>query len=350
MRASEKQPPVIEEGQRTHDAERSLVANTREVLDRYGIGLALVLMVIVLTIIRPEYFPTLGNLTNVARQTSVNALLALGEFMVILTAGIDLSVGSILALSMVSLAIMTHTGVNPVIALSATLLIGVFCGALNGWGLTKLHLPHPFITTLAMQYIARGATNLISNGVPVSGLPPSVRFFGSSDILIAQTATERIVVPVSMLVVIVCYALAWLFLIRTRTGRHIYAVGGHPQAARYSGINVDRTLNLVYILCGLLAAAAGILMAGRTNSGYPNAGLGGELDAIAAVIIGGASFFGGRGTVLGTLIGALIMGLLRNGLNLMDVSAFWQQVVIGVVIALAVWVDVLRQRSPQQSR
>ncbi|OGO43541.1 MAG: sugar ABC transporter permease [Chloroflexi bacterium RBG_16_57_9] len=317
-------------------------------LDSYGIVLALILIVVVLTILQPTYFPSRENLTNVARQTSMNALLALGQFVVILTAGIDLSVGSVLALSMVSLALMIHSDVPSLIAVALALGIGMGCGLLNGWGITKLRLPHPFISTLAMLNIARGATLLISNGVPISGLPDEVRVFGAGDIPLFGQGDQAVVVPVSLIVVLVLYFAMWVFLVRTRTGRHIYAIGGNPQAALYAGINVDRVLNLVYILSGGLAAVAGIVLAGRTNSGYPNAGIGSELDAIAAVIIGGASFFGGRGTVLGTLVGALIMGLLRNGLNLMNVSAFWQQIVIGIVIIVAVYVDVLRRRTARR--
>jgi len=332
------------------DLSRATGNAARNLLDRYGIIAALLVMVIALTILKPNYFPTVGNLTNVARQISFNALLALGQFIVILTAGIDLSVGSVAALSMVLLALMTHSGVPDAIALLGALGVGMFLGLLNGWGLTKLRLPHPFIATLAMLNIARGITFLVSDGVPISGLPPAVRWFGSSDIPLFGEGDQRVVIPVSLIVVLVAYIAAGIFLVRTRTGRHIYAVGGNPQAARYAGINVDRVLNIVYVLCGLTAAMGGIVLAGRTNSGYPNAGTGAELDAIAAVIIGGASFFGGRGTVEGTFVGVLIMGLLRNGLNLMDVSAFWQMIVIGVVIVLAVFIDVLRQRTPQPSR
>jgi ribose/xylose/arabinose/galactoside ABC-type transport system permease subunit len=319
----------------------------RQRVNDYGMALVLLLMVVVLTILQPRYFPTIGNLTNVARQVAVNALLALGEFLVILTAGIDLSVGAVMALSMIVLALLTHSGVPAGVAMLAALGTGLVAGLLNGWGLTRLRLPHPFIVTLAMYNIARGATYLLSNGVPISDLPPAARFFGADDLFLFQAGADRVVIPVSLLVVLGAYGLAWLFLYRTQAGRHIYIVGGNPQAARYAGIQVDRTLNLVYILCGLTAAAAGILLAGRTNSGYPNAGTGAELDAIAAVIIGGASFLGGRGRVFGALVGAVIMGLLRNGLNLMNVSSFWQMVVIGLVIVIAVYVDVLRQRGPQ---
>lgn len=314
-------------------------------LDNYGIVLVLVLMIIVLTILSPKYFLTVENLTNVARQTSVNALLALGEFLVILTAGIDLSVGSVLALSMISLALAIHSDLPSLAAVAVALSLGLLCGLANGWGLTKLRLPHPFISTLAMLNIARGATFLLSGGVPISGLPDEVRFWGAGDIPLGKMGETDVVFPVAMLVVIFFYFVFWVLLEHTPLGHHIYAVGGNPQAARYAGINVDRVLTIVYVLCGGLAAVAGIVLAGRTNSGYPNAGTGSELDAIAAVIIGGASFFGGRGTVIGTLVGAFIMGLLRNGMNLLDVSAFWQYIVIGLVIVAAAYTDVLRRRS-----
>ncbi len=314
-------------------------------VDSYGIVLVLVLMIIGLTIIQPKYFLTVENLTNVSRQFSVNALLALGQFLVILTAGIDLSVGSVSALAMIVLALAVHSDVPSGIAVLLALAAGLFCGLLNGLGLTRLRLPHAFIPTLAMLNIARGATFLLSGGVPISGLPPEVRVWGAGDIPLFSIGGTDVALPVILLVVLVFYGLFWILLSRTPLGRHIYAVGGNPQSALYAGINVDRVLNIVYILCGGLAAVAGIVLAGRTNSGYPNAGTGAELDAIAAVIIGGASFFGGRGSVVGTLVGALIMGLLRNGMNLMDVSAFWQYVVIGLVIVAAAYADVLRRRS-----
>lgn len=319
-----------------------------EFLDRVGLLLALFLLTAALTILQPDYFLTRANLTNVARQISVSALLALGQFLVILTAGIDLSVGSVMALSMVSLAIVAHQGVPSVLAMGLAIGLGFLCGLANGLGLTKLRLPHPFIPTLAMLNIARGLTNLVTGGVPVSGVPKTVRLFGAGNLLLFQWDGEWVRLPVSVVVVLVLYVAFGIFLTRTRTGRHIYAVGGNPRAALYAGINVDRVLTLVYVLSGTLAGVAAILLAGRTNSGFPNAGLGAELDAIAAVIIGGASFFGGRGTVTGTLIGVLIMGFIRNGLNLMNVSVFWQQVAIGLIILIAVSVDVFRRRTIQE--
>ena len=296
------------------------------VLERFGIALALVILMIVLTILSPQYFLTRENLTNVVNRVAFLALLSLGEFLVILTAGIDLSVGSVMGLSLIILAKVCHLlfdgyvawyansslaasfppPESPVVlaaigflSIVAALVAGYLCGLLNGWGFTKLHLPHPFIMTLGMLNIARGAANLISGGSPITGLPKAIRVFGAGNLLLFQTGNgEWFKLPVSSLVVLIIYIIFGLFLAHTQTGRHIYAVGGNPQAARYAGVNVERILTLVYVLAGLLAATGGILYAGRINSGTPKAAMAGyELDTIAAVIIGGASFFGGRGTV-----------------------------------------------------
>ena len=310
-------------------------------IDRYGVLLLVLVMGITSYILEPEVFLTWRNVSNIFRQIAFNAVLALGEFIVIVTAGIDLSVGSTLALAMMATAVLYKAGYSVPILLIVPFIVGAVVGVINGLGLTKLRLPHPFIMTLGMLNIARGATNLISGGVPISGLPDPVRWMGASDIKLG----EGIEIPASLLVVVIAYIIIGLFLQYARTGRHIYAIGGNPQAARVSGINVDRTLILVYGLCGMLAGLSGLLLAGRTNSGFPNAGLGQELDAISAVIIGGASFFGGRGSVLGVFAGALVIGLLRNILNLQNVQVFWQQVLIGVVIISVVYLDVLRRRA-----
>lgn len=327
------------------EREQSLRVRLIPYIDRFGIVVVVIGMMAALTYLQPEVFLTWRNLTNVTRQIAVNAFLALGQFLVILTAGIDLSVGSTLALGMMSMAVANAAGWPWWITIWLPGLVGLAVGLANGLGLTKLHLPHPFIVTLGMLNIARGLTNLISGGVPISGLPDPIRFLGFEDIPIGTWFGESRELPVSLILVLLFYVGFWIFLQHTRRGRHIYALGGNPQAARVSGISVDGTLILVYALCGTLAGIAGLLMAGRTNSGFPNAGIGAELDAIAAVIIGGASFFGGRGAVLGVFAGVLIMGLLRNGLNLLNVSVFWQQILIGLVIIAAVYVDVLRRRA-----
>ena len=197
--------------------------------------------------------------------------------------------------------------------------------------------------TLGMLFMARGLANLISGGVPYSGLPDPVRFLGSARIYLGEFDGTRLNLPVVFLFTILVYFLFWILLEHTVFGRRVYAIGGNPEAARVSGINVDRTLIIVYTICGFMAGIAGLIMAGRTNSGFPNAGTGMELEAIAAVIIGGASFFGGRGQVLGIFGGVLIMGLIKNGLNLNNVSTFWQQILIGAIIVLAVFIDVLRR-------
>lgn len=313
-------------------------------LEVWGIVIVVVVMMLILAAIRPEVFLTAQNLTNILKQNASLALLALGMYVVIVTAGIDLSVGSIMALSMVALAIASRAGVPWPIVLLIGPAIGMVVGWVNGVGLTVLRLPHPFIMTLGTLNVARGLTFLISNGAPVSGLQPEVRYLGQAyyDFGIFPPPAG---LPASLIVVAVSALALWFFLERTNMGRHIFAIGGNPQAARVSGINVDKTLVVVYMISGFFAGLSGLLLAGRTDSGFPNAGIGIELDAIAAVIIGGASFFGGRGTVIGVLAGVLIMGILRNGLNINNVSAFWQQILIGLVIIIAVYIDVLRRRA-----
>jgi ribose/xylose/arabinose/galactoside ABC-type transport system permease subunit len=288
---------------------------------------------------QPEVFLSERNIFNIFRQTAFYQLLALGQFIVIVTAGIDLSIGSVMALAMMSAALLADSGVVWPIVMLMPLLVGLAVGSINGLGLTKLHMPHPFIMTLGMMFVARGVTYLISDGRPITGMPPEISWLGSGNIGILDLH-----VPVSLVIVLITFFIAWVFLQHVRTGRHIFALGGNPQAARVSGINVDRTLVIAYALCGFMAGFAGLLLAGRTNSGFPNAGEGDELVAISAVIIGGASFFGGRGTVLGVFAGVLVIGMLRNLLNLSNVQVFWQQVLIGVVIIAVVAFDVLRRR------
>ncbi len=306
-------------------------------VDRWGVLFLVLLMAVLSYASQPEFFLTERNLGNIFRQNSFYAMLALGQFIVIVTAGIDLSVGSTMALAAMTAAVLADAGTFWPIIFLAPFLVGLAVGTINGLGLTKLHMPHPFIMTLGMLFIVRGITNLISGGVPISGLPDEVRFLGADNI----PGTN---IPVSLVAVILTYFAVWLFLNHGRQGRHIFAIGGNPQAAKVSGVPVDRTLVLAYALCGMLAGFAGLLLAGRTNSGFPAAGTGDELYAIAAVIIGGASFFGGRGTVLGVFAGVLVIGMLRNLLNLNQVPSFWQQVAIGVVIIGVVAFDVFRRR------
>jgi len=304
-------------------------------INKLGALFGLILLMIVLSIASP-YFLTFRNLMNVAQQSTIIALIAAGELLAILTGGIDLSVGSLLALSISVTGVTTITmGINPVIGLILGLGIGTLAGMANGLLLTKLHLPHPFIATLGMMNIARGLALIITKASPVSGFPSWIQFLGAGYVG---------PIPFSFIFVIVIAIIFHFFLTRTELGRHIYAVGGNKEAAKLSGINVDRTLIWVFTISGLMAAVAGILLMGRVNAAYPLAGLNYELDAIASVIIGGASFFGGVGNIWGTLIGAIILAVIRNGLNLLGVSPDAQSVVIGAVIIGAVYIDVLRRR------
>ena len=317
-------------------------------LGEYGILIIVVVMAAALSFLQPQYFLSAQNVTNIVRQIGMNALLALGMYLVILTAGIDLSVGSVMALAIMLLAMADQAGWPWPIVILIGPAVGTLIGLINGLGITLLRLPHPFIMTLGTLNAVRGICYLVTDGHPVSGISDPVRFIGIADIPL-PFGGEFAVIPVSAILLLVCYFGVAIFLQRVSLGRHIFAVGGNPQAARVSGINVDGVLVFVYATSGFFAGLAALLMAGRTGSGYPNLGIGAELDAIAAVIIGGASFFGGRGTVLGVFAGVLVMGLLRNGLNLMDISAFWQQTLIGIVILLAVWIDVLRRRSGRRT-
>lgn len=301
--------------------------------------LALVLLSVILTFLSDKFL-TVNNLMNISRQSSINALLAIGMLLPILTAGIDLSVGSILAVSTMTMGIVSvNMSGNPLLGILACLVIGAGFGLLNGVLLTKLRLPHPFISTLGTQFIGRGIALLVTAAAPIAGFPFMIQYVGREFVG---------PIPISFILVILVYVIMHIFLTRTQTGRYIYAIGGNPEAARLSGIKVDRVLIIVYTISGFMAGLAGLVMVGRVNSAFPLAGVSYELDAIAAVIIGGASFLGGVGTVAGTLIGAMIIAILRNGLNLLNVSADSQMALIGIVIIAAVYVDVLRQRKKRK--
>ena len=304
----------------------SLKRQGRE-LGTLGGLLALCLLLTALT----PYFLTVSNLLNVMEQTSINAVIAVGMTFVILSGGIDLSVGSLVALSGVVMASALQAGAPIPVALLAGLLTGALCGLVNGGLVTLGRLP-PFIATLGMMSVARGAALLLTDGRPVSGFEAGFR----------SLATGRVVgVPVPVLVTLAVYVLAHLVLTRTRFGRYVYAIGGNEEATRLSGVPVRFHKTMVYALSGLVSALAAAVLTARLNSAQPIAGMMYELDAIAATVIGGTSLLGGQGRVSGTLIGALIMGVLRNGLNLLGISSFLQQVVIGLVIVGAVLLDSL---------
>jgi ribose transport system permease protein len=306
----------------------------RRVLLDNGALSALVVLVVAMSLLSGDFLTT-QNLLNVGVQAAVTAILAFGVTFVIVSAGIDLSVGSVAALSATVLAwSATSAGVPVVLAVVLAIVTGIACGLVNGALVSYGKLP-PFIATLAMLSVARGLSLVISQGSPIA-FPESVSVLGD---------TLGGWLPVPVLVMIAMGLITALILGRTFIGRSMYAIGGNEEAARLSGLRVKRQKIVIYALSGLFAAVAGIVLASRLVSAQPQAAQGYELDAIAAVVIGGASLAGGVGKASGTLIGALILAVLRNGLNLLSVSAFWQQVVIGVVIALAVLLDTLRRKA-----
>jgi ribose transport system permease protein len=304
----------------------------------FGIIIILVVMCLALTIAVGRIFLSADNLVSVIRQFSFIAIMAIGECVVIMTGGIDLSVGSVFAFSSV-IGCMAMTKLNMGIAggLLTGLLVGAAFGLLNGLFITKLKLP-PFISTLGTMSIARGLAFGVTGGFPVSNLPDAFKFIGQGYVG---------PVPAPVIILIALTIVFGIFLHKAIVGRRIYAIGGNEEAARLSGVRVERIKVLVYTLCGLLAGLSGLMTAGRLGVAQSTAGNGYEMDAIAAVIIGGASLSGGVGNIAGPVLGAAIMQVLRNGLVLTGVSAYWQQAVIGIVIIIAVAFDKLRQTKKQ---
>jgi ribose transport system permease protein len=294
---------------------------------------SLVIMFLILGFLSP-YFFTLNNLLTIGIQVSVIAIMAIGQTFVIIAAGIDLSVGSVLALSGIISAILMRGGCPISLAIIAGVGTGSFCGFINGFIITRGKIA-PFIITLGMMGIARGLALIITGGNPVFGLPENFSFLGNGKIF---------GIPVPIIIMSFVVVVAYLFLSRHILGRYTYAIGSNVEAARLSGININRYNSAVYVISGTLAGIAGVLLTSRLVTGQPTAGTGYELDTIAAVVIGGASLMGGQGTIIGTIIGAFIMATLRNGCNLLNISAFWQLIIIGAVIILAVYYDQVRRR------
>jgi ribose transport system permease protein len=308
-------------------------------INRLQSFIALFLLCTLLTILTDKFF-TPENGLNVLRQVAVNICISVGMTLIVLTAGIDLSVGSVLALcSAVAVGLFKNgiqipslnlfIGFTVLGAVVAAVVIGLLLGYFNGWVITKFHIP-PFVATLAMLTIARGLTMLYTQGHPISNLGSAFAFLGTGWML-------GIPVPVYIATTVVVAAI--FITKKTKLGRYIYAIGGNEQAAKLSGIPINQVKIKVYAIAGALAALGGIIVASRLDSAQPNAGLSYELDAIAAVVIGGTSLSGGKGTIWGTVMGAIIIGVLNNGLVLLNVSPFWQQVVKGSVILIAVAID-----------
>lgn len=294
--------------------------------------IALVVLIAVVSLINPHFF-TMDNLLNIFRQTSINAIIAVGMTVVILTSGIDLSVGSVLALCGAFSASLIAMEVPVFIAIPAALFAGAFLGAISGFIISKGNV-QAFIATLVTMTLLRGVTLVYTDGRPIS-----TGFTDTADTFSWIGTGYTLGIPVPVWIMLVVFAGAWYLLNHTRFGRYIYAVGGNESAARLSGIDVDKVKIGAYAICGLLAALAGIIVTSRLSSGQPTAGMGYELDAIAAVVLGGTSLMGGKGRIMGTLIGALIIGFLNNALNLLDVSSYYQMIAKAVVILLAVMVE-----------
>jgi len=331
----------------------SIWTRNKKNMHKYGIIMAFFVLCLIVAVIgeiqisRGEwvdnYFLSQGNMLIVLRQISINGILAIGMTFVIITAGVDLSVGSVLALSGIIAARFATTSTTlsigdtanaVILPMIIALGIGIICGLINGSILAKYKL-QPFIVTMGMLSAARGLTLLTTDGSPVSQLNNDFRWLGNGYILD---------IPVPVIILAFIFTTAWIVLNKTTFGRYVYAVGGNPKSARTSGINVFKIKVLVYTLCGALAGIAGLILAARTGSAQTNAGNAYELDAIAAVVIGGTSMAGGVGTLVGTLFGVLIIGVMNNGLDLLGVPSYFQQIIKGVLIVVAVLLDPSRKQ------
>lgn len=319
--------------------------NYKQTLSRFQSLIALFILCIIISLLSDKFL-TATNLWNVMRQISVNICISVGMTLVVLTAGIDLSVGSILALCGAITAGLLKNGIeissyNLYVgftmpgAIVTGLLAGSLLGYFNGWTITKFKVP-PFVATLAMLTIARGLTMLWTKGFPISNLGENFAWLGTG---------WFVGIPLPVWISGIIVFIATIITNKTKLGRYIYAIGGNENAATLSGINIKKIKIAVYTIAGMLAAIGGILVTSRLDAAQPNAGTGYELDSIAAVVIGGTSLSGGRGSVLGTVLGAIIIGVLNNGLVLLNVSPFWQQVVKGFVILIAVVIDKMNSKN-----
>ena len=309
-----------------------MTKRNKELLIKYKSVIGLVAFSLIIAIFN-DRFLTIGNILNVLRQTSINSVIAAGMTFIILTGGIDLSVGSTLALTGAVMASLLSAGVPLIISVILAILLGAIIGFFSGIVIAKGKV-QPFIATLAMMTIIRGATLIFTNGRPIStgDFPGADQFYwlGSGEVF---------GIPAPVYITILVFSLAYYILKHTSLGRYVYALGGNEEATKLSGINVDLIKYKVYAISGALAAVAGLIVTARLSSAQPQAGGGYELDAIAAVVLGGTSLAGGKGGVIGTIIGALIIGILNNALNLMDVTSYYQLLAKGIVILIAVLID-----------
>lgn len=298
-----------------------------------GIFVGFVFLFIMFSVLSP-HFLSFGNVMDIALQSSINAILAVGMTYIIITSGIDLSIGSALALSGFFAADLMMAGAGPIVGLAVGILVGVLCGLTNGLLISKLNLP-PFIVTLGTMSIFRGLVLTYSGGQPVQEISLAFK---------RTFAGYLGPIPTPVIIAVLFAAIAYIILRYTPFGQHVFAIGGNREAARLSGININKTLIGVYIISGFASALGAMILIARLGAAEPSAGVMYELDAIAAAVMGGASLMGGAGSIVGTVIGALIMGTLRNGLTLLNVSAFYQQMLIGIVIILAVYADQISRK------
>lgn len=301
----------------------------------FGIIVALIATVAIFSAIDPMYF-TMGNLVDIVDQSTINGLIALGITFVIITGGIDLSVGSIMAIVIVMVGkMLTNMGIDPIIATLFGIVIGFVLGIVNGFMITKLKL-QPFIATLGTMSMYRGVAYIVTSGWPVLNMPQSFRTMLDGDIFE--------VIPVAILILLAFAALSHIFLKYIRFGTYVYAIGSNEEATRLSGVDVNFNKMITYGLCGVGAALAGMVMLARLGTGEPAAGQGYELNAIAAAAIGGTSLAGGKGTILGTLLGALLLSALKVGLVVVGVDSFWQYIATGGIIVVAAYFEVIQNK------
>lgn len=323
--------------------------NIKKLLGKLGPLLALVVLSIILSIASSNFL-TINNVMNILRQTAVNGLIASGMLVVLITAGIDLSVGAnaVVCACVMGMLIDKFGITNPIVLLGACLITGTAIGCANGLLLTKLHLPHPFVSTLGMKNVLCGLALFVVSTKTISGFPKAVTWLGSANIFKGNNFSG---IPIAFIAMLLLFVGFHLLLNYTALGRTIYCVGGNPEATRLSGINSDNILIFVYSLSGFVCAIAGIVIVGRSGVANPSSAISPyDTDAIAACIIGGASFMGGKGTIWGTLIGALIISIIRNGLTLLNAASDVQYMVIGIVIIAAVFIDVTRNRMEAKAR
>ncbi|WP_373778999.1 ABC transporter permease [Glaesserella sp.] len=320
----------------------------KDLLRKMAALAGLVLLVIFFSVTN-EYFFTSNNIMTVGLQTSTIALIGIGATCVILTGGIDLSTGSVVALSGVAAAMIVNAGVPVPLGMIFGIFVGGLCGLINGILVTKMRLP-PFIATLGMMMVARGVALYVTNAAPVSGMPESFAALGNGALFriteVGANGLPKVIfagIPYPVIIMIFITILFTFALTKLKVGRYIYAIGSNEEAARLSGIKTNLVKNYAYIASGLLSGLTGVILASRLVTAQPNGGVSYELDAIASAVVGGTSLMGGVGTIPGTLIGSFIIGVLRNGLNMNGVSSFVQMIVIGLVIIVAVSLDQLRQ-------